>query len=136
MILIDYKDRRPIYEQVAEKLSELMLRGILPQDSQLPSVRSLATDLSINPNTIQRAYAELERQGYIYSVKGRGSFVSENGQIRKKKRLDVFVRLGELVEDAKGVGITMLEFQEQVIQRFGSAGKTPGERVAEEGDRI
>ncbi len=121
MILIDYKDRRPIYEQVAEKLSELMLRGILPQDSQLPSVRSLATDLSINPNTIQRAYAELERQGYIYSVKGRGSFVSENGQIRKKKRLDVFVRLGELVEDAKGVGITMLEFQEQVIQRFGSA---------------
>lgn len=136
MILIDYKDRRPIYEQVAEKLSELMLRGILPQDSQLPSVRSLATDLSINPNTIQRAYAELGRQGYIYSVKGRGSFVSENGQIRKKKRLDVFVRLGELVEDAKGVGITMLEFQEQVIQRFGSAGKAPGERVAEEGDRI
>ena len=62
--------------------------------------------------------------------------MSENGQIRKKKRLDVFVRLGELVEDAKGVGITMLEFQEQVIQRFGSAGKAPGERVAEEGDRI
>ncbi len=136
MILIDYKDRRPIYEQVAEKLSELMLMGILPQDSQLPSVRSLATDLSINPNTIQRAYAELEREGYIYSVKGRGSFVSENGQIRKKKRLDVFVRLEELVEDAKGVGITMLEFQEQVIQCFGSAGKTPAEHETEEGDRI
>ncbi len=136
MILIDYKDRRPIYEQVAEKMSELMLRGILAQDSQLPSVRSLATDLSINPNTIQRDYAELERQGYIYSVKGRGSFVSENGQIRKKKRLDVFVRLGELVEDAKGVGITMLEFQEQVILRFGNAAETPGENVAEKGDSI
>lgn len=72
MILIDYKDRRPLYEQIVEKLSDLMVRGVLAQDSQLPSVRSLATELSINPNTIQRAYAELERQGYIYSVKGRG----------------------------------------------------------------
>ena len=66
MILIDYKDRRPLYEQIVEKLSDLMVRGILEQDSQLPSVRSLATELSMNPNTIQRAYAELERQGYIY----------------------------------------------------------------------
>ena len=64
MILIDYKDRRPIYEQVAEKLSELMLRGILPQDSQLPSVRSLATDLSINPNTIQRAVVSRIHNAY------------------------------------------------------------------------
>ena len=56
MILLDYKDRRPIYEQVVEKLQDLMICGVLEQDSQLPSVRSLATDLSINPNTIQRAY--------------------------------------------------------------------------------
>ena len=56
MILIDYKDRRPIYEQVVEKLSELMVRGILEQNSQLPSVRSLATELSINPNTICLLY--------------------------------------------------------------------------------
>ena len=62
MILIDYKDRRPIYEQVVEKMADLMVRGILPQDSQLPSVRSLAMELAINPNTIQRAYAELERE--------------------------------------------------------------------------
>ena len=81
MILIDYKDRRPLYEQIVEKLSDLMVRGILEQDSQLPSVRSLATELSMNPNTIQRAYAELERQGYIYSVKGRGSFVADNRQL-------------------------------------------------------
>ena len=71
MILIDYKDRRPLYEQIVEKLSDLMVRGFWSEDSQLPSVRSLATELSMNPNTIQRAYAELERQGYIYSVKGR-----------------------------------------------------------------
>ena len=136
MFVIDLMSRVPVYEQIINQVEEKILIGVLKAGDKMPSVRSLSIELSINPNTIQRAYAELERQGYIYSVKGRGSFVSENGQIRKKKRLDVFVRLGELVEDAKGVGITMLEFQEQVIQRFGSAGKAPGERVAEEGDRI
>ena len=76
MIVLDYRDSRPLYEQVAERLRELMFKGALPQDAQLPSVRSLATELSINPNTIQRAYTELERQGYIYSIKGKGSFVA------------------------------------------------------------
>ena len=61
MIVLDYRDRRPLYEQVTEKLEELMFSGVLPPDSRLPSVRSMATELSINPNTIQRAYAELER---------------------------------------------------------------------------
>lgn len=123
MILIDYKDRRPIYEQVVEKLADLMVRGILPQDSQLPSVRSLATDLSINPNTIQRAYAELERQGYIYSVKGRGSFVAENHLIREQERKVIWERTEQLVNEAKAVGISMLEFQEQVIQLYGTGDK-------------
>ena len=97
MILIDYKDRRPLYEQIVEKLSDLMVRGILEQDSQLPSVRSLATELSMNPNTIQRAYAELERQGYIYSVKGRGSFVADNRQIRERKRQEIWDQLELLI---------------------------------------
>ena len=81
MIVLDYRDRRPLYEQVTERFKELIVREILPQDAQLPSVRSLASELSINPNTIQRAYAELERQGYIYSVKGKGSFVAEKSRI-------------------------------------------------------
>ena len=66
MILIDGRDKRPIYEQVVDKMSSLMLKGIIEADEKLPSVRSLAIDLSINPNTIQRAYMELEREGYIY----------------------------------------------------------------------
>ena len=94
MILIDYKDRRPLYEQIVEKLSDLMVRGVLAQDSQLPSVRSLATELSINPNTIQRAYAELERQGEIWR------------------------ELALLVEDARNAGITMEAFQAQVAQNY------------------
>ena len=77
MIILDYRDRRPIYEQVISRFQELMLTGALEKDSQLPSVRSLAMELSINPNTIQRAYTELERQGYIYSIKGKGSFVAD-----------------------------------------------------------
>lgn len=118
MILIDYKDRRPLYEQIVEKLSDLMVRGVLAQDSQLPSVRSLATELSINPNTIQRAYAELERQGYIYSVKGRGSFVAENHQIRAKKQVEIWRELALLIEDARNAGITMEAFQAQVAQNY------------------
>ena len=62
MILLDLKDSRPIYEQVAERLQELMMLGILEEDSQMPSVRSLAMELSINPNTIQRAYGELDQR--------------------------------------------------------------------------
>ena len=120
MIVLDYRDRRPLYEQVTEKLEELMFSGVLPPDSRLPSVRSMATELSINPNTIQRAYAELERQGYIYSVKGRGSFVADNRQIRERKRQEIWDQLELLIRDAKGTGITMLEFQEQVIQSYGS----------------
>ena len=120
MIVLDYRDRRPLYEQVTEKLEELMFSGVLPPDSRLPSVRSMATELSINPNTIQRAYVELERQGYIYSVKGRGSFVADNRQIRERKRQEIWDQLELLIRDAKGTGITMLEFQEQVIQSYGS----------------
>ena len=63
LIELDYKDRRPIYEQVTEKLEGMILVGVLQEDSQLPSVRNMAVALSINPNTIQRAYAELERKG-------------------------------------------------------------------------
>ena len=127
MILIDYKDRRPIYEQVVEKMADLMVRGILPQDSQLPSVRSLAMELAINPNTIQRAYAELERQGYIYSVKGRGSSVAENHRILEQKKREVYQKLEALIQDARAAGITMLEFQDRVIELYGTLSRADRE---------
>ncbi|WP_313076431.1 GntR family transcriptional regulator [Lacrimispora sp.] len=106
MILLDYKDRRPIYEQIVEKLKDLMICGVLEQDSQLPSVRNLATDLSINPNTIQRAYAELERRGFIYSVKGRGSFVADTSSIQALKNNELRIKLGEWIDEAKRSGFT------------------------------
>lgn len=100
MIILDYRDRRPIYEQIVERFQELMVSGAMEQDSQLPSVRNLAMDLSINPNTIQRAYAELERKGYIYSVKGKGSFVADNTMIKDTKKEAVLKKQGELAAEA------------------------------------
>ena len=77
MLLLNYRDSRPIYGQIKDGLRRLIVTGALAAGEKLPSVRSLATDLAINPNTIQRAYAELEREGFIYSVPGKGSFASD-----------------------------------------------------------
>ncbi len=71
MIHLDYRDSRPIYEQVKDSLRRLMVTGVLAPGDKLPSVRSMASQLSINPNTIQRAYAELEAEGYVVSVTGK-----------------------------------------------------------------
>ena len=79
MIHLDYRDARPIYAQIASNLRNQITAGILLPDDRLPSVRELATELSINPNTIQRAYRELELQGYIATVPGKGCFVCHMG---------------------------------------------------------
>lgn len=93
MITINYRDPRPIYEQIQTELRRLMLSGVLPPGNRLPSVRELAGQLAINPNTIQRAYRELEADGYILSVAGKGSFVAQVDQLaeqQKKQAVDAF----------------------------------------------
>lgn len=106
MITLDYADRRQIYEQVVEKMKDLILLGVLETDSQLPSVRELAMDLSINPNTVQRAYAELERQGVIYCVKGRGNFVAGISTLKDRHKEEMKNQLSELVKQAKKADMT------------------------------
>lgn len=101
MILIDYKDRRPIYEQIVDKVEELIIKGVLKPDSQMPSVRALSVELSINPNTIQKAYAELERRGFLYSVKGKGSFVSFQESILEEKSRKIKEEITKNIEEAK-----------------------------------
>ena len=93
MIAINYRDPRPIYEQIQSELRRLMLTGALPPGSRLPSVRELAGQLAINPNTIQRAYRELESDGYILSVAGKGSFVAQVDKLaeqQKKQAVEAF----------------------------------------------
>lgn len=105
MIHLDYKDSRPIYEQVADRLKELMILGVLEEDGQMPSVRSLATELSINPNTIQRAYMQLEQEGLIYPVKGKGNFIADSQEVRKAS-VDAYKReLKSLIQKGKAMGM-------------------------------
>ena len=76
IIVVDVKSRIPIYEQIIASVKDSVVSGLMTADEPLPSVRSLAGELAINPNTIQKAYSELERQGIVYSVPGRGSFIA------------------------------------------------------------
>lgn len=107
VIQVDYRDRRPIYEQLVGNIRELILRGILRPDEQLPSVRSLASELAINPNTIHKAYAELERIGVIYSSPGRGSFVSgDSSTIRRESLRLAEENLSSAMREAKLSGLS------------------------------
>lgn len=105
MLQIDFRDSRPIYEQVADGIERLAMQGVLEGDCQLPSVRQLAVELSINPNTIQRAYGELESRGVIYSVKGRGNFVSGDcAQLRQRRLHEIGAQICQLVQSARELG--------------------------------
>ena len=106
MIVIDYQNRKPIYEQIVDRFQMLIIKGVLGPDAQMPSVRSLAAELSINPNTIHKAYSILEQQGFIYPVKGRGAFVSGDRALKEKKTEVFFGKLRELVKEAKEIGIS------------------------------
>lgn len=112
MISLDYRDGRPLYQQVKDSLRRMMLTGLLPPDEKLPSVRSLATQLAINPNTIQRAYSELETEGYIYSVAGKGSFAASGGDEQRRRIRELTEQLTPVLEELKTLGYT----QEALLQ--------------------
>lgn len=123
MITIDYKDRRPLYQQLMERIEELALRGLIQPDEQLPSVRSLAVELAINPNTIQRAYGELEKKGVVYSVPGRGSFLASGREaLREQNREKSREELRVIAERAKRAGVTREEFLADAATVFDEGG--------------
>ncbi len=105
MIVIDYRDKRPLYEQVAQKIAHLIICGVLESNAKLPSVRSLALDLSVNPNTIQRAYAQLEQDGYIYTVVGRGNYVTDSQEWRKGRLQEISAELRVSLQHARDAGL-------------------------------
>ncbi|MBQ3793470.1 MAG: GntR family transcriptional regulator [Lachnospiraceae bacterium] len=114
MIVLDYSDTRPIYEQIVEKLQTYILKGVLKPDEQLMSVRQLAMDLSINPNTIQKAYSELERRGFIYVVKGRGAFVKFDDSQLVVQKENLAKRVQEIFREAEELGIQRNDLLETV----------------------
>ena len=105
MISLNYRDSRPIYEQIRDGLRKLIVTGALSADEKLPSVRALAAQLAINPNTIQRAYNELEGEGYIYSVPGKGSFAAPDSA----RRAELLTQVRELLSELRYLGVSQQE---------------------------
>ena len=114
MVILDYRDARPIYTQICDGIREQILSGILRTEDKLPSVRELATQLTINPNTIQRAYRELEMEGWIASVPGKGSFVcgvpAGNGREEQMEEFD------RIVAQLLAAGVTRQALAERIAQ--------------------
>ncbi len=118
MILLDYRDKRPIYEQVVEKLERLIASGGLEPLTKMPSVRSLAMELSVNPNTIQRAYAQLEKDGYLYTVSGRGTFVTAESDWRESRQGKALEQWRHAVRKAQEAGLSEELLREQLHQIY------------------
>ena len=119
MIRLDYRDARPIYEQVKDGLRRLMVTGVLAPGEKLPSVRSLAMDLAINPNTIQRAYMQLEQEGLIYPVKGTGNFIADSEEVRKLSKASYTKELKAMIQKGKAMGMN----EEELIYIIGECYK-------------
>ena len=114
LIQINYNDSRPIYEKVKDSLRQLILSGALAEENKLPSVRELAVSLTINPNTIQRAYRELEQEGYIVSVPGKGSFVARGGGAKAARRKELTEKLLAAAAELEALGLSRAEIAQLV----------------------
>ena len=117
MISLNYRDSRPIYEQIKDGLRRLIVTGAMAPDEKLPSVRALATQLSINPNTIQRAYNELENEGYIYSVPGKGSFAAGNAGADEARKQELLGKVRELLAELRYLGVSQEELLALVTEK-------------------
>ena len=114
MIHLDYRDARPIYTQIADGFREQILSGILLPQDRLPSVRELATQLAINPNTIQRSYRQLEMEGWIATVPGKGCFVCGAPNAALRQRDELLAQFDETVAALAAMGMTPAELAARV----------------------
>jgi GntR family transcriptional regulator len=118
MLYIDYKSGLPIYEQVYNGILQLVSLGVLQPGAQLPSVRSVAAEAGVNPNTVQKAYAMLERDGIIVSVPGRGSFLAEQEELVDVRRKAALDELRAAVAAAVQIGVAKEEILKAVEAHF------------------
>lgn len=115
MIELDVQSRKPIYEQLMDKFKELMINEVLLEHNQLPSIRLLAQELTINPNTIQKAYKQLESDGYIYTLPGKGNFVAPPKSIKNSlKEVKIRNELEKVLAEAMYIGIEKHEIHRLV----------------------
>ena len=116
MVHLDYRDARPIYTQIVDGFREQIIAGILQQGDKLPSVRELAAELTINPNTIQRAYRELETQGWIASVPGKGSFICGVSPVRDPETQALLSEFDRLTDSLLQKGLTRQQLAERILK--------------------
>ena len=121
MIHLDYRDARPIYAQIIDGIREQIATGILEPGEKLPSVRELATALTINPNTIQRSYRQLEIEGWIATVPGKGCFVCSNITAREQEQNRLLKILDETAASLTALGVTREAMAERI--RKGGGGR-------------
>ena len=120
MISINLRDSRPIYEQVKDAFRRLIISGALSPEEKLPSVRELAAQLVINPNTIQRAYRELEAEGYINSIPGKGSFARPRGAVDSESARELLRRFDDTVNELLFLGVKPEELAERIAGKGGA----------------
>ena len=118
MITIDYKSRLPVYEQIKNQLVTLIQLGVLRPDQQLPSIRSLSSETGVNVNTVKRAIQDLEEMGVIYSVPGKGSFVSEDAFSNSRIKEKAVDEIRHAIVSAIPKGITKEDITEIVEKIF------------------
>lgn len=99
MIQLNYRDSKPIYEQIKDGLKRLIITGAIAPDEKMPSVRELASQLAINPNTSAKAIRELEQEGYIYTITGRGSFAADRKDISAGRNDQLLKKFDEIVKE-------------------------------------
>ena len=131
MISLNYRDPRPIYEQLEEKLRRLILSGAIGEGERLPSVRELASQLAINPNTIQRAYRELEQAGFIYSVPGKGSFAGKLSGVDEGRRQELREKLVAIYTELLQLGDEPEALHTLLKEIVGGGPRTPRASAAD-----
>ena len=114
MLNLDFRDARPIYEQVKDGLRRLMVTGAIQEGEKLPSVHAMATALAINPNTIQRAYESLEREGYLYTIAGKGAFAARRADVAGERRERLLRQFDEAATELLFLGLTAEELAHRV----------------------
>lgn len=130
MLKVDPRSSTPIYEQIELGVKELILKGALKSGEKLPSVREMSSILTINPNTISKAYGELEREGIIETLRGKGTFITDNykGKVNVKKMEHISEELKKLIVEASYGGISKDAFVELALQIFSELGVNDNDR--------
>ncbi len=114
MIQLNYRDPRPIYEQVKDGIRKLAYSGMIGPDEKLPSVRELASRLAINPNTISRAYKELEQEGFLYTLIGKGTFINQEFDMNDRRKGELFQQFDKVVKELLESSVSAEELKQRV----------------------